>query len=196
MSRRKTAELPGGEPRGLHRGGLGLLLRLLLPVVVVVVLFGVLTAVLFVYPSSPTVRHADAVVVPSGDHGERLAEAMKLIESGVTRTLVFAGLPDSGRQLCAGASHFEVLCLSPHPDNTRQEARAVGQLAKDRGWETIAVVTSTQHATRAGMLFRRCFSGTVKTIPARPGFDRKTTISAIRHEWLAVLHAVTVGRGC
>jgi uncharacterized SAM-binding protein YcdF (DUF218 family) len=156
------------------------------------------TAWLFVWPPSRPPASADAVVMLSGDHGERLPVALALIRSGVSTTLVHAGGLDTpeARELCEGGQAFEVICLSIQGDNTRNEARAVGDLSRARGWRTLVVVTSTHHATRAGLTFRRCVDGTVHVVHARAPFDARLTVRVIADEWLKVAYSLTVDRGC
>lgn len=134
----------------------------------------------------------------SGDHGERLRRALALMAEGVSTTLVHAGEPDTPevRVMCQDGASFEVVCLQPDPDSTRDEARAVGDLARARGWQTLVVVTSTQHVTRAGLLFRRCVDGTVGTAHAPARLGRSVTLRLILDEWLALGYALTFGRGC
>ena len=50
-----------------------------------------LTARLFVWPKSGSPRQVDAIVVLSGDHGERLARGLALVRAGVSSTLVLGG---------------------------------------------------------------------------------------------------------
>lgn len=156
------------------------------------------TARLFIWPASAQPGRADAVVVLSGDHGERLPRALGLIQSGMSSTLVQAGEPDStaARDLCTEKQPFEVICLAPRPDNTVQEARAVGSLARARGWKTLIVVTSTQHVARAGLLFRRCVKGKVVMVGARPPFGRRTMAEQIAQEWLKLAYATVSDRNC
>lgn len=141
---------------------------------------------------------ADAVVVLSGDHGERLKAAMELMEQDVAPTLVLVGAPDFAEAdvLCRDVQDYEVVCLRPEPDpNTRGQARAVTALANTRAWRSIAVVTSIQHVTRARLLFDRCFQGDV----AMTGAELPPQVNqgrAIDHEWLGLLHAATLARGC
>ena len=134
----------------------------------------------------------------SGDHGERLPRALELLRSGVARTFVHAGEPDTpeARQVCGGNQPFEVVCLEVRPDSTRSEARAVGDLARARGWRSVVVVTSTQHATRAGLAFRRCVDGSVDVVHARPDLPPRTVVGLIRSEWLKVAYSLTVDRHC
>ena len=121
------------------------------------------------------------------------------MDGGVAGTLVFVGLLDNlgEDKLCAGGlTTYEVLCLSPKPDNTRTEARAVGQLAKSRTWRRVIVVTSTYHVTRARLLFRRCVSGAVDVVGQRPPYGRRDALAQVRHEWLGFVYALTLARGC
>jgi len=152
----------------------------------------------FVRPQTSEPTRADAVVVLSGDHGERLARAMELLDGGVTSTLVLDGTPDSARwlELCEGGQPFEVVCLRPEPDGTRQEARAAGRLARTRGWEHVVVSTSTHHVTRSAMLFRRCVAGKVDVVASDAPHGGRRMARAIAREWLAVAHLLTLGRGC
>src|SRR4051812_31216449 len=80
-----------------------------------------LPAKLFLWPASHRPTAADAVVVLSGDFGDRLTKALQLMRAGVAPTLVIDGEPDYARmaQLCTGDEPFEVVCLRPEPDSTR-----------------------------------------------------------------------------
>jgi len=158
----------------------------------------VLTVAFFLRPASDRVVRADAVVVPSGDYGERAAAALRLIDRGVASTLVLVGEPDSQafQDLCRGGQRFEVVCLRPHPDNTRAEARATAQLARTRAWRTVAVVTSTYHVTRARVLWERCFQGRVLMVDAHPSYSRSVVARSLVHEWGGLLQATFVSRTC
>ena len=168
---------------------------------VVAVLFVALNAILFSWPRRSHPPRADAVVVLSGDHGERLPIALRLIREGVSTILVLDGTPDSaeGLALCRERrvfELFEVVCLHPNPDSTRAEARAAGQLAADRDWKSLIVVTTAYHVARSTLLFSRCFDGQLAVIGADPPYGWRRSFEAVAREWLALGHAMTVGRGC
>jgi uncharacterized SAM-binding protein YcdF (DUF218 family) len=148
----------------------------------------------------PPVREpdrADAVVLLSGD-GARLPGALRLMERGVAPTLVFVGTPDvlAVVALCRDPQPFEVVCLRPSPDSTRTEAQATGRLARARRWESMVLVTSRYHIARATLLFGRCFGGTVEAVGDRPGYGWDFARRQIVHEWLAIVHATILARGC
>ena len=140
---------------------------------------------------------ADAVVVLSGD-GSRVPLALRLMEQGVAPTLVFAGKPDVRAviDLCRVPQVYEVVCLSPNPDNTRTEAQAVGRLAEDRRWGSLVVVSSRYHLARAGLHLRRCFGGTVSMVGDVPPYGGDFARRQIAHEWLGLVHASVLTRGC
>ena len=162
-------------------------------------LFALLTFRLFVSPPVDNPAHVDAVVVLSGDMGERMSEARRLIAAGKAPVLVYAGSPDSQEviHLCTQRQELEVVCLQRQPDSTRAEARAVGNLARSRDWNSIAVVTTSWHAARAGLLFRRCVEGDVYTFGAfRAAESRRAFVRNVVLEWLGVLYALTLERQC
>jgi hypothetical protein len=150
-----------------------------------------------VWPPLSTPARADAVVVLSGD-GSRVPLAVRLIEEGVAPTLVFAGQPDvvAVMDLCRLPQPYEVVCLRPDPDNTRNEARAAGQLAEDRGWSAVVLVSSRYHLARAGLHLRRCFGGTVSLVGEAPPYGAGFSRRQIAHEWLGLVHASVLDRGC
>lgn len=164
---------------------------------VLLALAGAWLAVSILWPRTDTARSADAVVVLSGDHGERLARAKELLAAGVAPTLVLVGTPDSAENLemCDGRSAFDVVCLRPEPDNTRTEAAATAELARTRGWRELVVVTSEPHVSRSRLLFDRCFSGTLSVLGAKLETGAAAVRRARIHEFFGLVHA-QVFRGC
>jgi len=157
-----------------------------------------LTARLFLWPGSGPARRADAVVVLSGDFGDRLAKGLELVRAGVAPTLVLDGEPDfrAVAELCDSEEPFAVVCLRPQPDSTRAEARAAAGLAASRNWRTVVVVTNRSHVSRAGLLFRRCVAGRVTMIGTEPLYGSRERVAAIRHEWPRFVSALLRQRSC
>lgn len=167
----------------------------LAPVVAVVAL----TPPLFLRPALDRPSRADAVVVLGpGRHGERFAEAMRLMRRRVAPILVVSESSRPARwplerALCA---RRDAICFRARPFNTRGEAREVARLARRRRWRRLVVVTSTYHVTRARLLYERCFDGRIDVVGARPGGGGREEIGLVAHEWGGLLAALTVFRGC
>ena len=164
------------------------------------VAFCAATARWILWPPEDEPGRADAVVVLAGGAGERLAEGLRLMEAGVAPTLVIShgrqpGWPEANR-LCSGAAPYRVACFDPEPDRTQGEARGAAALARREGWRSLVVVTSSYHATRAGVLFRRCFRD-VRVVAARPDSPGGLpSARSLTREWAGFAHAALVERDC
>jgi uncharacterized SAM-binding protein YcdF (DUF218 family) len=176
--------------------------RALLVLAALVAAWLVLCLVLFVWSPWRTSMPTDAsvVVVLSGDK-RRLPPALALIRRGVAPVLAISSVgrtkhwPEAAR-LCS-AHRFagaQVVCFDAVPFSTRGEARTVARLARTHGWSSVIVVTSTFHVTRARMLFRRCFSGSLQVLGTGSTWWR------LPMEWASetgkLLVQTTVERGC
>jgi uncharacterized SAM-binding protein YcdF (DUF218 family) len=129
--------------------------------------------------ADPTVnhpRHADAIVVlgPPDSNG-RVDTALSLIRQHVATNLVISVMSERQRQaksLCSAPQDgFRVTCFQPHPATTRGEAEQVRDMARQHGWTSVVVVTSTYHVSRARMIFERCLDGTLYVVAARHGIS-------------------------
>lgn len=138
---------------------------------VVLVLVGALSLRLFAFPSGTgTPDRADAIVVLAGG-GRRADRGVELAAAGVASTVVFTtswvpaqavyAVPycNSPEMPVPDPLEFEVICLVPEPATTRGEVRQVATLARERGWDEVVFVTSTDQVTRARMLLDRCWDG-------------------------------------
>ena len=146
------------------------------------------------------VTEADAVVIFVGGRGERLETALEVVAASGSGVLVIPNgtvptWPDANL-LCAGSFDVEVICPTPEPDSTQGEARVFAELAAERGWESVIMVTSTYHLARAELMLTRCFGGSITAVRASPDISAVDWGRHAVHEGLGHLRARIVDRGC
>jgi hypothetical protein len=104
--------------------------------------------------------------------------------------------PPEDRSICRGRPTIEVICQEPNPFSTRGEAQAVGRLAAKRDWDSVLLVTSSYHLTRARLLLERCFDGNVRGIATTPKGGVRRRAEKISHEWGGLVDAELLARSC
>lgn len=142
----------------------------------------------------------DAIVMYGGS-GPRFERARELAEAGVAPTLVISDPRYSGPDqkvtpymaFCEGQHLYEAICFDPRPQTTRGESRFFADLAAERGWHRLAVVTTYDQASRARMLLRRCFGGEITMVAVPTDQNR---VSRIIYEWGAMGRALVMRRSC
>jgi uncharacterized SAM-binding protein YcdF (DUF218 family) len=157
---------------------------------------------LYVWPPAETgaPARADAIVVLSGA-AQRLPPALALIRRHVAPVLALSSVSltpkwKAARRLCRAGMYdgARVLCFLARPYSTRGEARTVSELARQHGWHSIVVVSSTFHLTRVDLLFRRCYHGRLSLVGSPVAWWR------LPQEWAdetaKLLVQLTVERGC
>ncbi|SEH90997.1 Uncharacterized SAM-binding protein YcdF, DUF218 family [Mycolicibacterium rutilum] len=134
-------------------------------VVVVIVLIDLTVAgfVLFTNAAGDELQKADAILVLAGEHDGREEHGIALARAGWAGTVVLSNPypadDDVMSRVCDGERGVEVICVRPDLLTTRGEAIAMRELADERSWETIIVVTWRYHLPRARFVFRQCYSG-------------------------------------
>ncbi|UKA48929.1 YdcF family protein [Arthrobacter sp. FW305-123] len=128
---------------------------------------------LFHNPPRATPQTTDAIVVLGGMSSERLPVGLALREQLGIKDLVVVttGLPANAGsdEFCEahdGVAHID--CFRPDPLNTRGEGSRLRDLAAERGWESVTVVTSDYHVQRAGTLMRQCIGADVYMVGTEP----------------------------
>lgn len=124
---------------------------------------------LFVLRADDAIARADAVVVLFGGRG-RLPVGIELVERGVAPVLVVSQGRDRRWRspgLC-DRRDISVLCPVADEESTRGEARLIGRLAREQGWDSLVVVSSRFHLFRARLLIHRCYDGRLAMVGARP----------------------------
>lgn len=158
------------------------------------------------YPALPIAEAgpAEAIVVLGGVLGpkaapgflanwaetsERFDGGVALLRAGRAGILVFTGarIPWEGRATLEGDDLRAIAIRQGVPaaqilvtreiSNTRDEARAVAEMAKARGWKKILVVTTAWHMPRAVQAFRQAGVG-ITPFPVDLRCDRARALSA------------------
>jgi uncharacterized SAM-binding protein YcdF (DUF218 family) len=115
-------------------------------------------------------QQVDAVVALGGLTATAMY-AQSLVQQGAAPVLVLSDPydPGGGKSVKAACSSrptgYRIICFVPDPATTRGEARQIRDLAKANGWTNVAVVAPTFHISRARLLVRRCFPGTLLMLP-------------------------------
>lgn len=158
-------------------------------------------AVAFLHPpEAPLPVPADAIVVLSGDLGDRLERAVALAKAGVAPTLVILRPSDGpavGSSLCGrrvgGAT---VRCVDPELVSTRGDGREIARLAAAGHWSNVVVVTSRFHGLRARIVVDRCTPARVTMATSRPSLPWRGWLRAMAHEIGGLVEVGLLRRVC
>ena len=149
---------------------LGLAAVIILPIIVYLSLIAI-GALLIV---SDPVERVDAVVVLSGGDGDRLALAVAMYTEGFAPNLVItdtsSGMNNRMKReaLEGGFPQERIFVTDLQVDSTYDEALAVHDLAKNRNWDKLMVVTDPYHTFRTRLVFERELQGSGIEILVRP----------------------------
>ncbi|HZS02151.1 MAG TPA: YdcF family protein [Chloroflexota bacterium] len=114
---------------------------------------------------------ADAVAVLGGGGRARVAESARLVGAGYGHWLVITEMALPGlwtrysdvvrvEATRAGVPAERILVAAGVVASTYDEALALRQMAAERGWGSLIVVTAPYHTRRAQLTFREVFQGT------------------------------------
>jgi len=163
---------------------------------VLVAAMSVASVPLFILYEDDRLTMADAVIVLAGQE-ERLPVALEIFERGVAPTLVISDGLDprwtAANRLCRFGDPRRIVCVRPDPYSTRGEARFVARLARERGWNSLVIVSSRFHLFRSRRLFERCFDGKLSVVAV--DYSALRVPIAIAFEWTKLGVAI-VRRGC
>lgn len=183
----------------LGKGAVGLrLIRRLLRVVgttlgtasvLTVVWLLVCTAVLVHPQVTEDPEPADALFVLGPADPKRVEVAKKLMDDGKAPVVVYA-TPDpvdgtwpsdadfiEKRPYCHKKNQpYEVICFKPNPSTTQGEGMKLRELAQERGWDNVIVLTYRPHVARSQLIIGRCFDGNTQW----PTFDYQDNYSLLR----------------
>jgi aryl-alcohol dehydrogenase-like predicted oxidoreductase/uncharacterized SAM-binding protein YcdF (DUF218 family) len=166
----------------------------LIAVIALIAVFVLVTARLLIWPAEGMPARADAVVMMAGP-GDRLAAATRLAREHRAPVLVVSqGQHGYGGPCPAPVPGVKLICFDPDPGNTRGEAEFASRLAKRYGWHSVVLVTTATQDTRARIVMRRCFGGSIYVITAPlPWYDLPYQIA---YGWGALFKALFLHRAC
>jgi hypothetical protein len=163
-------------------------------IVAVIVVFCLVTARLFVWPAQGMSAHVSAIVMLAGP-GDRLPVALQFAREHRAPVLVISqGQHGYGGPCPPKPSGVELSCFDPDPGNTRGEAEYLGLLARHYHWNSVALVTIRAQDTRARIMVRRCFAGSVYVVTAP--LPAGSWPYQIAYEWGALFKALFLHRAC
>jgi uncharacterized SAM-binding protein YcdF (DUF218 family) len=158
-----------------------------------------------------TLERSDAIVVLSDDnfYADRATRASQIYRQDLAPIVVASGRrlrPYAGvAELIEhdlverGVPKEKVLRVTHDPANTREEAKALAQIAKQRKWHSVIVVTSNFHTRRARYIFRHVFPEDVaiRVTGARDGdfdperwWEKRISVKELAEEMVGMLVAI------
>ena len=120
-------------------------------VAVIVLVFLIASAVLFVWPPTGSPHKVDGIVSLNGeDEPSRANKAISLAEKGYAPVLLFS-LGRSQHVPCPKnlPGVKLVVCFTPDPGNTLGEIKFASQYARAHDWKSMIIVPTTSQALRA-----------------------------------------------
>jgi uncharacterized SAM-binding protein YcdF (DUF218 family) len=168
--------------------------RSLAVVAIIVVVFAAATARVIVCPPQGMPAHVDAIVMMAGP-GDRMPVALRLArERRAPVLLVSRGQHNYGGPCPAAVPGVKIICFAPVPGNTRGEAEFASRLAKRYGWHSVVLVTTAEQDTRARLIMRRCYGGSIYVVTAPQPWTQLPY--EIAYGWGALVKALLLVRGC
>jgi uncharacterized SAM-binding protein YcdF (DUF218 family) len=168
--------------------------RAFITLIILVVIFVAATARLFVWPAQGMPANVSAIVMLAGP-GDRLPVALQLAREHRAPVLVVSqGWKGYGGPCPAGVAGVKLVCFEPNPGNTRGEAEFAARLAEQYHWRSIVLVTTLSQDTRARIILRRCFSGSIYVDAA--SLPWSALPYQIVYNWGALAKALVLQRSC
>jgi uncharacterized SAM-binding protein YcdF (DUF218 family) len=167
---------------------------------VLVVVFCVMTTVLFVYPDLNAPQRSNAIVVLGGHGAPAFDKGVALAKQGYAPVLVLSLLnyQNCGQYqayLATQLTKVKVLCFKANPQTTQGEGRYIEKFAKRLHWSRIIVVVATTQASRARLRIGRCYPGQVLEVGFSPqGIGE--WLKQFAYEWGAMFKALVLQPTC
>jgi len=121
-----------------------------------------------------TLERSDAIIVLSDDnfYADRSTHAAQVYRQGLASVVVasgrrlrpYAGIAELMEHdlIERGVPKDKIIRVAHDADNTREEAKALAQVAKQKRWRSVILVTSNYHTRRARYIFSHVFPKDIK----------------------------------
>jgi uncharacterized SAM-binding protein YcdF (DUF218 family) len=210
----KRRAWPRGQ-RKQHGGIIGSLISVVFLVVLVGLIYLARHPILrFVGESwviDDPLERADAILVLSDDNffADRSTRAAEVYRQGLAPIVVasgrrlrpYAGISELMEHdlVERGVSKDKIVKVAHNADNTREEARELAQVAVERKWRKVIVVTSNYHTRRARYIFRHAFPTrvSVRVTGARDGdfdpdrwWEKRVSVKELAREFAGMVVAM------
>ncbi len=115
----------------------------------------VAATIVYVFPASDEVEHANAVIVLGPATSDRVALGQQLVDEGrADRMIISAGRPGWAYDKASipECRDRTADCFMPVPATTSGEALKIQEIAERDSWTSVTVITATPHVARADHL--------------------------------------------
>ncbi|MBB1030054.1 DUF218 domain-containing protein [Dietzia sp. SLG310A2-38A2] len=125
------------------------------------------------HPRVDSPDRVDAIVVVAGANDDRYVYARHLAEKGVADRILVSRPPGADGSFATALDSYcasnpfvardgrsvEIECFAPDIGTTEGETTAATRIARERGWDSLLVVTYWGHVSRVRIYFDQCFEG-------------------------------------
>ena len=101
---------------------------------------------------------------------------------------------DTADRVPPAITGVKLICFDPNPGNTRGEVEFASQLTKRYHWHSVVLVTTPTQDTRARIMMRRCYGGSIYVVTG--SLTRSDWPYQIAYGWGALFKAVVLQRAC
>lgn len=191
---------PGSQPRRFSSRGVRRALISAACVSLLLCFIGMTRLVFF--PERLTPTRADVVFVLGPAEADRLELGERLVEHGYADALVISAPDNESRfgknqiSACVSERPYFVFCGRSIPYTTQGEMALLQRLSDEYSWDSVLVVTSRTHASRAALYAARCFDGSSSVIWTDPPLSYERGLQQLAYQTGGFVKAFTLTNGC
>jgi uncharacterized SAM-binding protein YcdF (DUF218 family) len=158
-----------------------------------------------------TLERSDAILVLSDDnfYADRATHASQIYRQGLASVVVasgrrlrpYAGIAELIEHdlIERGVPKDKIIRVAHDADNTREEAKALAQVAKQKKWRSVIVVTSNYHTRRSRYIFSHVFPKEIKIrisgasdgdFDPQRWWEKRISVKELAREMAAMLVAI------